>query len=143
MARLVRPCFRSWQATWIALNEEEHMVSSVILGPCRLSAYDTRLAMLAKLPAIPRRLPCLLTSAPNNWYSLYITPTYTPTCPGRACPYGTCRPARVDPASSLPIHACCKNKRSCGSISSASTGDILKNSGSNSSTPAIKPPHLL
>src|SRR5437762_2172924 len=34
----------------MALSDDEHIVSSVRLGPCRLSAYDTRLAMLAALP---------------------------------------------------------------------------------------------
>src|SRR5215468_5913931 len=95
IAKLVRPCFRSWQAIWLALSEEEHIVSTVMLGPCRLSTYDTRLAMLAALPGMPRRRPCALASTPNNWYSLYITPTYTPTCPGRSSPADTCRLARV------------------------------------------------
>src|SRR5215469_11648989 len=95
IAKLVRPCFRSWQAIWMALSEEEHIVSTVMLGPCRLSTYDTRLAMLAKLPANPILRSCILTPAPNNWYSLYITPTYTPTCPGRPSPADTCRLARV------------------------------------------------
>src|SRR5260370_22694140 len=143
IARLVRPCFRSWQATWMALNEEEHIVSSVMLGPCRFRTYDTRLAMLAKLPAMPRRVPCALASAPNNWYSLYITPTYTPTWPARSCSYGTCRLARVYPSSSIAIQACCRKNRSRGSLYLPSRGESLKNSGSNSSTPAINPPHLL
>src|SRR6266700_3370287 len=119
----------------MAVKEEEHMVSTVMLGPCKFRAYDTRLAMLAILPATPSRLPRTLASAPNNWYSLYITPTYTPTCPARSCADGICRLALVYPASSMAIHACCKNNRSCGSMNSASRGEMLKNRGSNSSTP--------
>src|SRR3989442_14478583 len=127
----------------MAVSEEEHMVSNVMLGPCRLRVYDTRLAMLATLAAIPMRLPCRLASAPNNWYSVYITPTYTPTWASRSYSYGTCRLARVYPASSIAIHTCCRNRRSWGSMYFASLGEMLKNSGSNSSTPVIKPPHLL
>src|SRR4051812_19935163 len=75
MARLVRPCFRSSQATWMAVNDEEHMVSSVMLGPCRLRKYETRLAMLAGLFASAMRRPRALASAPKSWYSVYIKPT--------------------------------------------------------------------
>jgi hypothetical protein len=32
-ARWVRPALRSWMARWMALREEEHMVSRVRLGP--------------------------------------------------------------------------------------------------------------
>src|SRR5260370_33627725 len=127
----------------MAVNEEEHMVSSVMLGPCRLSVYDTRFAMLAKLPAKPIFRFCASVSVLNNWYSLYITPTYTPTWPGRSCSQGACRLRRVYPASSIAIQACCKNNRSCGSIYFASLGATLKNSGSNSYPPEINPPHLL
>src|SRR5450830_974545 len=42
-ARSVRPSRRSWQARWTAVSELEHMVSTVMLGPCRFSAYDTRI----------------------------------------------------------------------------------------------------
>src|ERR1051326_8607196 len=108
----------------MALNDDEHIVSSVTLGPCTFSTYDTRLAMLAMLPAIPTRRPPMLACAPNNWYSLYITPTYTPTCPARSCSQATCSPARVYPASSIAIHACCKNNRSCGSMVLGSLGGM-------------------
>ena len=64
----------------------------------------------------PHAFPRTPASAPNNWYSLYITPTYTPTWPARSCSDGTCRLARVYPASSIAIHACCRNRRSCGSM---------------------------
>ena len=34
----------AWQARWIAVSEEEHMVSTARLGPARSRAWDTRLA---------------------------------------------------------------------------------------------------
>ena len=43
----------------------------------------------------PHALPCMLASAPNNWYSLYITPTYTPTWPARSARPGLQARARV------------------------------------------------
>src|SRR5437868_5235943 len=94
IARRVRPSFRSWQAIWIAVNDDEHIVSSVMLGPCRFSPYDTRFAMLARLPANPILKSSMLALGPNNWYSLYITPTYTPTWPGRSCSSRVCSFAR-------------------------------------------------
>src|SRR5579863_4402929 len=91
IAMLVRPCFRSWHARCIALIDDEHIVSTVMLGPCRFSTYDTRFAMLAKIPAKPIFKSCPLASALYNWYSLYVTPTYTPTCPPRSCSLEICR----------------------------------------------------
>src|SRR5207253_9198915 len=84
IARRVRPSFRSWQAIWIAVNDDEHIVSSVMLGSCRFSPYDTRFGMLAWLPANPILKSSMLALGPSSRYSLYITPTYTPTWPGRA-----------------------------------------------------------
>ncbi len=55
------------------------MVSSAILGPERSRAWLTRLAMVAKDEPVSGRPPRRASRAPWNWYSPYITPTYTPT----------------------------------------------------------------
>ena len=53
------------------------------------------------------------------------------------------RPAPNDrgawPASSIAFQTCVISRRCCGSISTASRGEMPKNSGSNSNTPAMKP----
>ena len=60
IAKLVLPSRKSWHARWIAVSDDEHIVSRVRLGPCRFRKYDTLLAMLA--------------SVPERLYSPYITP---------------------------------------------------------------------
>jgi len=74
IAMAVRPWRKSWHARWIAVSELEHIVSTVMLGPCKFRQKEVRLAMLAVQPAKPIRWPRRLASAPNSWYSLYITP---------------------------------------------------------------------
>src|SRR6187397_2657406 len=77
------PCRRLWHARWMAVSEDEHIVSTAIDGPVKLQKYETRLAIAEGLPDNATGLPCSASSAPNSWYSSYITPTNTPTLPGR------------------------------------------------------------
>src|SRR5665647_1753607 len=71
-----------------------------------------------------------------------MTPTYTPTRCLLLGPSGKANVLGVYPASSIVSQQVSKNKRSWGSISSTSSGDILKNWGSKQSGSSIKPPHL-
>src|SRR3954467_15072962 len=69
------PSRKLWQARWIAVNDDEHMVSTAMLGPWKLQNQDTRLAMDEGLAE---------NCGPYSWYSSYITPTNTPTLPSRS-----------------------------------------------------------
>ena len=35
----------AWLARWIAVSDDEHIVSSAMLGPCRFRKYETRFAI--------------------------------------------------------------------------------------------------
>src|SRR5260221_5837336 len=112
------------------------MVSSARLGPCQLKKYETRLAIDANDELSEIGLPFSRSSTLNNWYCPYITPTNTPI-------FLSFSALLVYPASSSVFQTVSRKMRSCGSITCASRGEMLKNRGSNLSTSRMKPPHLL
>ncbi len=73
------PRCRLWHARWIAVSDDEHIVSSARLGPLKLQKYEIRFATEAALLSIARLFPRACSCAPYSWYSSYITPTKTPT----------------------------------------------------------------
>ncbi len=134
IARLDSPERRLRHARWVAASDDEHAVSTARLGPWKSNAYDTRLAaMLSALPA-PVCAPIRCSSATSAPYSLCEIPTNTPVRDRASDGAGA-------PASSSASQVSSSSRRCCGSISSASRGEIPKKYGSNRSTPSRKPPH--
>jgi hypothetical protein len=58
------PCCKAWQARWIAVKDDEHMLSTAMLGPSRSKKYETRLAIEDGLPDKAIGLPRAVCSAP-------------------------------------------------------------------------------
>ena len=56
------------------MSDDEHIVSTVMLGPVKLQKYDTRLAIDADETDRPTFTPCACSSAPNKAYSVWPTP---------------------------------------------------------------------
>ena len=135
MARWESCVRRLWQARCIATNDDEHAVSTATEGPRRSRKYDSRLAMMLIAP------PVLLQ--PSTWqrsveamtpYSLRHAPANTPVCERRSELGGI-------PACSNASQATSSSRRCCGSILSASLGEISKNSASKASMSGRNEPH--
>ncbi|CAM5617805.1 hypothetical protein SHIRM173S_05909 [Streptomyces hirsutus] len=59
------PARRARAARCRATSDAEHMVSTVMLGPCRSKAYDTRLAIPATVEPLSAAGPSRLCSTPK------------------------------------------------------------------------------
>ncbi|GGR19834.1 hypothetical protein GCM10010219_25780 [Streptomyces netropsis] len=53
-----------WHARWMAVNDDEHIVSTLMLGPWKSKKYDTRLATAEGLPDSATELPRTCSCAP-------------------------------------------------------------------------------
>ncbi|CNK06543.1 Uncharacterised protein [Mycobacterium tuberculosis] len=97
-------------------------------GPSSPSANATRPAItLSALPVMKCASRVSTELACSSWeYSLAATPTNTPVRLPRNA-------AGAYPARSRPSHAISSISRCCGSIHTASRGEMLKNSGSKPS----------
>ena len=60
-----------------AVSDDEHIVSTAMLGPVKFIKYDTLLAIAENEEATGTLV--FLSSPSNSSYMLYITPTKTPT----------------------------------------------------------------
>ncbi len=126
----------AWQAWWTATNAELHAVSIATAGPSNPSAKATRPEMaLSALPVMKWGSILSIDSEDNRCaYSLAATPTKIPVgLPRKA--------AGAYPALSRPSHTVSSISRCCGSIQTASRGEMPKNSGSNPSISSRKPPN--
>ena len=133
-ARSHSPCRSAVHARCSAVSDDEHAVSTVIAGPSRPRTYDTRPA--STLDGRARRRPHRQSLERARTLAIVARrdePTYTPvrlplSASGRM------------PARSSASHTTSSSSRCCGSISSASRGEMPKNPASKSSTASRKPP---
>ncbi|CAM5517874.1 hypothetical protein SGRIM128S_08436 [Streptomyces griseomycini] len=133
-AREHSPERRARTARCRATSDDEHAVSTVSAGPCSPSVYATRPeATLGVVPVSPNPAAPAPASPNRGPYSWAIAPRNTPV----SLP---CSEAGVIPARSRASQEISSSSRCCGSIASASRGEIPKNSGSNSAASWRKPP---
>ncbi|RPK55247.1 hypothetical protein EES42_42585 [Streptomyces sp. ADI95-17] len=117
-----------------ATSDDEHAVSTVTAGPSRPSVYATRPVTTLLAVPVPRKPSTPSGTAPRLAAWLwYITPANTPV-----------RLPRSDsgsiPPRSMASQAASRRSRCCGSIASASRGEILNSSASKSPAPCRNPP---
>src|SRR5271166_2376497 len=125
---------RLWQARWIATNDDEHAVSTATEGPRRSRKYDKRFAMmLIAPPVLLQPSTCGRSVEAIAPYSLRHDPANTPVCERRSELGGI-------PACSNASQATSSSRRCCGSILSASLGEISKKSASKASMPSRNEP---
>src|SRR6476469_1482380 len=120
-------------AAWCtATSDDEHAVSTVTLGPCAPSTYDSRFASRDADTPVADQASTVDRSASVRWpYSTDDRPTNTPQT--RSAPSGM-------PASASASHVTSSSSRCCRSISSASRGLMPKNSASKPATSARNAP---
>ena len=117
-----------WQASAIAVSDEEHAVSITMLRPRRSRTYETRFATMLSAAPVPEYGPRLLgDNSLKRAYSMLETPIRT----------SVREPARLAgtmPAFSRASHASSRVMRCWGSIAAASLGEIPKKPQSKAST---------
>src|SRR5580692_11104757 len=123
-----------WHARCNATSDDEHAVSTDTAGPSRPSTYATRpdvtladppVSRCPSAPAAPPTSPILYPDPPRPTK----TPAWLPRIESGSIP--ACSSASQQASSS---------SRCCGSIDSASRGEIPKNPGSNPATSPTNPP---
>jgi hypothetical protein len=67
------------QARWMAVSDDEHMVSRATLGPVKPQKKETRLGIEEGLDETTTGRPRSSICAAWSWYSSYMTPAKTPT----------------------------------------------------------------
>ena len=119
-----------------ATSDDEHAVSTVTAGPSRPSTYATRPdTTLAGDPGQHRALDRLGGVGQQRAVVARRRPARrTPRC---RCPAAT---GGSSPARSSASHATSSSSRCCGSIASASRGEIPNRPASNPAASARKPP---
>src|SRR5580692_5438063 len=128
------PLRTDWHARCRATSDDEHAVSTDTAGPSSPSTYATRPdATLAAPPVIRCPSPSPGPAGTPAPYPLYPVPTNTPALLPRI-------PAGSIPACSSASQQVSSSSRCCGSIASASRGEIPKNSGSNPAASPTNPP---
>ncbi|CPU44647.1 Uncharacterised protein [Mycobacteroides abscessus subsp. massiliense] len=113
-------------ARWVVTSEDEHAVSTVMLGPHRSRAWAMRLdsKVCEALKAAKLLIFSRFRAKPRLIMLSFIKPPMNvPTLPPTACP--------AIPASSSASHVVSRSSRCCGSSTAASRCEIPKKSASN------------
>ena len=120
------PWRSAWQARCTVTSDDEHAVSTVMLGPLQPQHVADPPRRHARLRCPSRRSRRALRAPPaERAYSWYISPTNTPVSAAHQ------RARRQCPARSSASQLVSSSSRCCGSMLAASRGEIPKKPGSN------------